>query len=61
MFLIRGHHELNDVKVKAFFETDNVEMATQEEIVNLLVLILVHWDQFMIKILEFLQIIMSEI
>lgn len=36
MFLIRGHHELNDVKVKAFFETDNVEMATQEEIVNLL-------------------------
>ncbi|MBF2214717.1 MAG: proline--tRNA ligase [Staphylococcus haemolyticus] len=36
MFLIRGHHELNDVKVKAFFETDNVEMTTQEEIVNLL-------------------------
>ncbi|MCH4426067.1 proline--tRNA ligase [Staphylococcus haemolyticus] len=36
LFLIRGHHELNDVKVKAFFETDNVEMATQEEIVNLL-------------------------
>lgn len=36
MFLIRGHHESNDVKVKAFFETDNVEMATQEEIVNLL-------------------------
>ena len=36
MFLIRGHHELNDVKVKAFFETDNVEMATQDEIVNLL-------------------------
>ncbi|MCH4444109.1 MULTISPECIES: proline--tRNA ligase [Staphylococcus] len=36
MFLIRGHHELNDIKVKAFFETDNVEMATQDEIVNLL-------------------------
>lgn len=36
MFLIRGHHELNDVKVKAFFESDNVEMATQDEIVNLL-------------------------
>ena len=36
MFLIRGHHELNDVKVKAYFETDNVEMATQDEIVNLL-------------------------
>ena len=36
MFLVRGHHELNDVKVKAYFETDNVEMATQDEIVNLL-------------------------
>ena len=35
MFLVRGHHELNDVKVKAYFETDNVEMATQDEIVNL--------------------------
>lgn len=36
MFLVRGHHELNDVKVKSFFGTDNVEMATQDEIVNLL-------------------------
>ncbi|MGW9855623.1 prolyl-tRNA synthetase [Staphylococcus hominis] len=36
MFLVRGHHELNDVKVKAHFGTDNVEMATQDEIVNLL-------------------------
>ena len=36
MFLVRGHHELNDVKVKAYFETDSVEMATQDEIVNLL-------------------------
>ncbi|UDI78422.1 proline--tRNA ligase [Staphylococcus taiwanensis] len=36
MFLVRGHHELNDVKVKAYFGTDNVEMATQDEIVNLL-------------------------
>lgn len=36
MFLVRSHHELNDVKVKAYFETDNVEMATQDEIVNLL-------------------------
>lgn len=36
MFLVRGNHELNDVKVKAYFETDNVEMATQDEIVNLL-------------------------
>lgn len=36
MFLVRGHHELNDVKVKSYFETDSVEMATQDEIVNLL-------------------------
>lgn len=36
MFLVRGHHELNDVKMKAYFETDNVEMATPDEIVNLL-------------------------
>ncbi|MDS3855343.1 proline--tRNA ligase [Staphylococcus hominis] len=36
MFLVRGHHELNDVKVKAYFETDSVEMATQDEVVNLL-------------------------
>ena len=36
MFLVRGHHELNDVKVKSFFDTDNVEMASQDEIVNLL-------------------------
>ncbi|PNZ33593.1 prolyl-tRNA synthetase [Staphylococcus petrasii] len=36
MFLVRGHHELNDVKVKSFFGTDNVEMASQDEIVNLL-------------------------
>ena len=36
MFLVRGHHELNDVKVKAYFETASVEMATHDEIVNLL-------------------------
>ncbi|MGA4513845.1 prolyl-tRNA synthetase [Staphylococcus caledonicus] len=36
MFLVRGHHELNEVKVKAHFGTDNIEMATQDEIVNLL-------------------------
>ncbi|WP_226386293.1 proline--tRNA ligase [Staphylococcus sp. Marseille-Q1834] len=36
MFLVRGHHELNDVKVKSFFGTDNVELASQDEIVNLL-------------------------
>ncbi|TDL97760.1 proline--tRNA ligase [Macrococcus brunensis] len=32
MFLIRGHHELNDVKVKSFFSTEVVEMATEAEI-----------------------------
>ncbi|MCQ9279114.1 proline--tRNA ligase [Staphylococcus borealis] len=36
MFLIRGHHELNDVKVKAYFGTNHVEMATEDEIINLL-------------------------
>ena len=36
MFLIRGHHELNDVKVKAYFGTEFVEMATQDEIVAIL-------------------------
>ncbi|MGX0051594.1 proline--tRNA ligase [Staphylococcus capitis] len=35
MILIRGHHELNDVKLKAYFGTDNVEMASHDEIVNL--------------------------
>mgnify|MGYP001072833421 FL=1 len=35
MILIRGHHELNDVKLKAYFGTNNVEMASQDEIVNL--------------------------
>lgn len=35
MILIRGHHELNDVKLKAYFGTENVEMASQNEIVNL--------------------------
>lgn len=32
MFLIRGHHELNDIKVKSFFGTEHVEMATDDEI-----------------------------
>ncbi|WP_414046594.1 proline--tRNA ligase [Macrococcus equi] len=32
MFLIRGHHELNDVKVKSYFGTETVELATDEEI-----------------------------
>ncbi|PTG27026.1 proline--tRNA ligase [Staphylococcus capitis] len=35
MILIRGHHELNDVKLKAYFGTENVEMTSQDEIVNL--------------------------
>lgn len=35
MILIRGHHEFNDVKLKAYFGTENVEMASQDEIVNL--------------------------
>ncbi len=32
MFLIRGHHELNDVKVKSYFGTELVELATEAEI-----------------------------
>ncbi|MBO1198988.1 proline--tRNA ligase [Staphylococcus simiae] len=35
MVLVRGHHEINDVKLKAYFGTDNIEMATQDEIINL--------------------------
>ena len=35
MILIRGHHELNDVKLKSYFGTDAIEMATEDEIVNL--------------------------
>lgn len=36
MILIRGHHEVNDVKLKSYFKTDNIEMATESEIVNIL-------------------------
>ncbi|SCT04461.1 proline--tRNA ligase [Staphylococcus caeli] len=36
MVLVRGHHELNDIKLKAYFETDNIELATEDEVVNLL-------------------------
>ena len=36
MLLIRGHHEVNDVKLKAYFETDNIELASQDDIFNLL-------------------------
>ncbi|WP_394856480.1 proline--tRNA ligase [Staphylococcus saprophyticus] len=36
MVLVRGHHELNDIKLKAYFGTDNIELAFEDEIVNLL-------------------------
>ncbi|AVQ32878.1 proline--tRNA ligase [Staphylococcus muscae] len=36
LILIRGHHEINDVKLKDYFQTDNIEMATEDEIRNLL-------------------------
>lgn len=36
MILVRGHHEINDVKLKSYFETDNIDLATQSEIINLL-------------------------
>lgn len=33
--LVRGHHEVNDVKLKAYFGTDNIELASQDGIINL--------------------------
>lgn len=36
MVLVRGHHEFNDIKLKAYFGTDNIELASEDEIVNLL-------------------------
>lgn len=36
MVLVRGHHELNDIKLKAYFGTDNIELASEDEIVILL-------------------------
>lgn len=33
--LVRGHHEVNDIKLKAYFGTDNIELASQVEIINL--------------------------
>ncbi|MEC5300311.1 MULTISPECIES: proline--tRNA ligase [Staphylococcus] len=36
MVLVRGHHEINDIKLKAYFATDSIELATEDEIVNLL-------------------------
>lgn len=32
MFLIRGHHELNEVKLKTYFKTEDIELATDAEI-----------------------------
>lgn len=36
LLLVRGHHEVNDVKIKDYFKTDDVTMATDDEIRNLL-------------------------
>lgn len=36
MILIRGHHEVNDIKLKSYFKTDNIEFATESEIENIL-------------------------
>lgn len=36
MILIRGRHELNDVKLKSFFKTENIELATETEIENIM-------------------------
>ncbi len=36
MILIRGYHELNDVKLKSFFKTENIELATETEIENIM-------------------------
>ncbi|HAR6084497.1 TPA: proline--tRNA ligase [Staphylococcus pseudintermedius] len=36
LLLVRGHHEVNDVKIKDYFKTDDVVMATDDEIRNLL-------------------------
>ncbi|EGQ1277108.1 proline--tRNA ligase [Staphylococcus pseudintermedius] len=36
LLLVRGHHEVNDVKIKDYFKTDDVAMAMDDEIRNLL-------------------------
>ncbi|MGV3243813.1 proline--tRNA ligase [Staphylococcus sp. 11261D007BR] len=36
ILLVRGNHEVNEVKVKTFFETEDVAFADDEEIINLL-------------------------
>ncbi|MCE5037910.1 proline--tRNA ligase [Staphylococcus auricularis] len=36
LILVRGHHEINEVKVKDYFQTEGVEIASEDDIVNLL-------------------------
>src|SRR5699024_2946933 len=36
MLLVRGHHGIDAVKLKAFFGTYHIELATEDEIKNLL-------------------------
>lgn len=36
LILVRGHHEINDVKLKDFFKTEQVELANDNDIRNLL-------------------------
>lgn len=36
MILIRGHHELNDIKLKSYFKTDDIEIASENEIKNIM-------------------------
>ncbi|PTJ71726.1 proline--tRNA ligase [Staphylococcus hyicus] len=36
LVLVRGHHEINEVKLKDFFKTDQVELANDNDIRNLL-------------------------
>ncbi|WP_394851847.1 YbaK/EbsC family protein, partial [Staphylococcus haemolyticus] len=36
IFLIPPHHQLNHLKLKPFFQTHNVQIPTQQHILNLL-------------------------
>ena len=36
IILVRGHHELNDIKLKTYFDTEDIAFATEDEILNLL-------------------------
>ena len=60
MFLVRGHHELNEVKLKSYFGTEHVEMAP-DEIVNLVDANRALLVLFLIKILKFMPIITYKI